>query len=65
MSQERYRIEDHDDVQHCVYHAIMDAKLENQNRRIATLIAELTAVLVQKGCLTNDQLDEVLAMLPG
>jgi len=62
-----YKIEDWTDVEHCVYHALVD-KPENiadsqelANHRIAHFLSRLTATLIENGSLTGDEVEEFLA----
>jgi hypothetical protein len=57
---EDYRVDSWADVEHCVYHALMDPPHENVTHRICHVVGRLAAHLVDKELITIDEIEDLL-----
>jgi|LakMenEpi03Aug12_release.lakeMendotaPanAssembly.Ray.scaffolds.fasta_scaffold4992172_1 hypothetical protein len=55
-----YRVSEWDDVEHCVYHALLDAPENGTPHRIAHFVSRLAATMVEKGMLSVGELETFL-----
>jgi len=52
-----YTVSEWGDVEHCVYHALVDAPEANASHRIAHVISRLAATMVEKGLLSEAEVE--------
>ena len=52
-----YTVSEWGDVEHCVYHALVDAPEANASHRIAHVVSRLAATMVAKGLLSEDEVE--------
>jgi hypothetical protein len=55
-----YTVSSWGDVEHCVYHALVDAPEAHTSHRIAHVISRLAATMVEKGLLSENELEVFL-----
>jgi hypothetical protein len=55
-----YKVDSWADVEHCVYHALVDAPDELTTHRIAHVVGRIAATLVEKEILTTRELESFL-----
>lgn len=56
----KYAVSEWVDVEHCVYHALVDAPENLTSHRIAHVVSRIAATLVERGILTTAELEDVL-----
>lgn len=56
-----YTVDEWGDVEHCVYHGLIDGKEKSTLHRISHFISRLTATMVANGSMTEAQVEEFIA----
>ncbi len=60
-----YKVDSWMDIEHCVYHALIDAPENLTTHRISHVVARIAAVLIEKEVLTVSELESLLLSCRG